>query len=112
MSAAETLARMIRHRIPAWVETSPEPGLWRFTDPDEDYAGRYVEVDGGSREQLVVAEMSDRDVGPTLAGYAHGICVHVTLPDVSDSTDMRAALAAAQAIYAMPKEPLSATQEA
>lgn len=104
-SAAGSLARMIRARVPGWVETSDEPGHWRWTDPDEDYSGRYVEVDGRSSDHIPVAEpMEGKHVGPRLVAYHSKVSLFVVLPNMVDSGDLRSAMDAAVAIDALPEE--------
>lgn len=102
-SVAAGLARMIVFRVPHWHRVELGPSSWRFTDPDEDYRGRYVEVHGDFRQQLTVPELVGKVVGPTLIAYnGSGSCLHVTLPHVTDATERLAAIEAAVAIDALP----------
>jgi hypothetical protein len=98
-SVASILARMVREQLPEWTETHPKPGRWEWTDPDEDYE-RYVVVDGSDRERFpaLVPEHDGKHLGPTVIGFQAGIAVRVDLPGVADSTDVRSALAAVDAI--------------
>ncbi|WP_405490439.1 hypothetical protein [Nocardia sp. NBC_00511] len=102
-TAASDIARLIRDRVPGWMETSQGAGHWRFTDPDPDYTGRYVEVEGRDRIVPVTAEpMHGKHVGPSVLGYFNKLTVFVVLPEMSDRSDMLSALAAAEAIDALP----------
>lgn len=102
-TAAADLARFIRARVPAWTEISDEPGHWRWTDSDEDYGGRYVEIDGRLRDKVPTAEpMWGKHVGPQLLGYCKQTTVFVVLPEMVDKTMMFAAMAAMEAVDALP----------
>lgn len=102
-TAADDLARRIREHVPLWQEQTPEPGLWRFSDGDPDYGGRYVIVDGREDRTLTCA-LAPGHYGPTLAAMAKGRSVHIDLPSLVDSGDLLAAMAAAAAIGALPDE--------
>lgn len=102
--AAALLARMVRDRVPGWIETSKEAGHWRFTDPDPDQQGRYVEIEGRDRIVPVIADpMDGKHVGPSALGYCNEVTVVVTLPHVSDKSDQLAALSAVEAFGALPE---------
>lgn len=104
-TAAADLARRIRARVPGWTETSEEPGHWRWTDPDEDREGRYIEIDGRLRDKVPTAEpMWGKHVGPQLLGYCKQTTVFVVLPQLVDKTDLSAALAAMETIDALPRQ--------
>lgn len=100
-NAAGDLARLVRERVPLWVEENPEPDLWRFTDGDPDWGGRFVIVDGREGRTCPCALRPGR-YGPTLAAMASGRSVHVDLPRLVDNGDKRRALAVAEAIGALP----------
>lgn len=100
-SAADDLVRLIRLRVPNWTEDSTEPRVWRFTDEDPDWSGRFVVVDG--REgRVLTCPLAPGHYGPTLSAMADGRMVHVDLPASVDWTDLRRALAVAEAIGALP----------
>lgn len=102
--ADDEIHRLIRRRVPTWIETAPTGFVRRFTDPDEDWSGRYVEVDGRVQQVLTVDEMADTQVGPTVIGYHGGMCVRTVLPHVSDHHYRMRAINAAVAIGALPDE--------
>lgn len=104
-SAAAELARMIRDRVPDWTETTDEPGYWRWTDPDPDYDGRYVEIDGRTREHVPVADpLIGAHVGPQLLSYNADVTCFVVLPNMVDRHDLRMAIQVAEVIGALPTE--------
>ncbi len=106
VSAAESIARALRGRVPGWKETSDRPGLWRWTDPDPDYSGRYVELNGTNRWYVpVAAELMGKHTGPQLTGSSRQVVVVVVLPHLIDGTDIASALAAMEAIDALPAPP-------
>lgn len=104
-SAAFTLVNMIRDLVPTWREEREAVGLWRWVDPDCDWAWRdrprLVVVDGRRRQERVLPPGGGR-VGPSVIGYCKGITVNVTLPAMVDSTDMWMALRALAQIEALP----------
>lgn len=103
MSAAEAIAGIVRRLVPDWVETSEADHHWRFTDPDEDYKGRYIEVDGRLRElRNPPVVMDGKHVGPSVTGYDRDTFVQVVLPNMVDSHDMRNAVAAVTAVVELP----------
>jgi hypothetical protein len=98
------IARLIRRRVPDWWETIRAEHVVRFTDPDEDWSGRYIEVDGRVQDTLVVDDLAGTSVGPTVIGFARGMCVRTVVPHVSDHADRERAINAAVAIGALPDE--------
>lgn len=100
--AVTDLARMIRKRIPTWTEERPEPGLWIWTDPDEE-TDTVVMLDGSRRRFMPsVPWRRGIDHGPTLIGYDREITVRVDLPHVVDRSDLGLAQDALVAIGALP----------
>jgi hypothetical protein len=104
--AALILSGWIRDLLHGWTEEHPEPGLWQWTGPDEDWP-QLVIVDGRHREVRVLPPGGGR-VGPSVIGQCRRITVNVTLPPMVDSTDMRMALQALAAIEALPQHDLTA----
>lgn len=100
-TAADDLAARIRQRVPLWTEQQPEPGLWRFTDGDPDWGGRFVIVDGREGRTLT-CPLVPGHYGPSLAGMASGRSVHVDLPSLVDAGDLLRALGALEIIGALP----------
>jgi hypothetical protein len=100
LTAADDLAALIRGRVPLWTEERPEPGLWRFTDGDPGSGGRFVLVDG--RERELTCPLAPGRYGPTVAGMAKGVSVHVDLPTLIDRADKMNAMAALEAVGALP----------
>lgn len=99
------IVRLVRRRVPDWRETAQAEHVVRFTDPSDDYSGRYIEIDGRARDDvLVVEELAGTHMGPTVIGYAAGMCVRTVLPHLSDHTDRMRAINATVAIGALPDE--------
>ena len=95
-TAASSLVREIDSRLPSeWTRHDDGPGMWRWQlEWDEDDAPLIVAVN--AREDRVLAPMRGRPVkvGPTVmvAEGPREPVYSVTLPNVSDSSDLRRAL--------------------
>lgn len=93
-TAASGLVRLIDKALPDWEHTETGPGLWvwRYEDEDND-RGRVVVVNALEDRLLVPTHIWPAKVGPTvLAGVEGDVFASVTLPNCSDSSDMREAL--------------------
>lgn len=109
MSAAETVADLVRKRVPAWAEELVEPDLWKFTDqPDPDevieqYGPNYVLVDGRERPVFVLPEQfSPERFGPSLIGWRDGIATHICFAPMLDKHEVRIGLDALANMGVLP----------
>lgn len=112
LTAAHTLSKMIDARTAGWIRWSSGDGHWRWTDPDEDYDGRYIELDGRLRDHVPVAEpMRDKHVGPQLLGFCRDVTVSVVLPNMIDMGDLRSAIEVLEVIDAIPMDTNNSTKD-
>jgi len=95
-TAASSLVREIDSRLPVeWTRHDDGPGMWRWQlEWDEDEAPLIVAVNAREDRALVPMHGWPGKVGPTVmvaAGLRDSV-YSVTLPNVSDSSDLRRAL--------------------
>lgn len=94
-TAAADLVRLIEARLPdVWIRHEDTPGQWTWELDDEDNTGHWVVVVNGLPDRILVPVHGwPAKVGPTvLAGTWHDTFVSVTLPNMTDRSDLRNAL--------------------